>query len=319
MDGGGTVLMATLTVPHGRRCSLADVLGILRRARRRLLYGSARARLLEPQRIEAVDWTLEIAVKRGTDWHPHYHVLFFVKGAMNPESTTAFREALFRRWCKVVAADEEATGNVRARGVHVRVVDDADRAARYLTKMPLGGTRDAADGGFTLLRDFIEHRGEKLCCRSQACVVCRQFAGAWTEYVNATRRLHRFDAPAERAPIARGAADAPHASKTDSTTFWMYEDAWALTVARNAVGQLKEAVLEADVEGARRLVSHLLMQQGHGSRRARLVSRLWVSRRAPRQFTWGLLRQVSRVRKAPIQSAQRPSARPEAVFRPESG
>lgn len=97
---GGRIVMVTFTVRHNRRMSLADVVGGLMAARRRMLQGRA-AQAFDASwaiagRIRAVE------VTHGQNgWHPHLHELWFIGGGV---AVAELVPAIKARWSAMVQA-----------------------------------------------------------------------------------------------------------------------------------------------------------------------------------------------------------------------
>jgi hypothetical protein len=127
VDAGGSVLLATYTVPHDRDESLPVVLARLAGTWRRYAKSALRD-VLGRYYIGAVR---ALEVTHGVSgWHPHYHALVFVSPGL--PYLTPVAVALAERWSQVAGADWRA--DVR------RVAHDGVAAvARYLTMDGVAG------------------------------------------------------------------------------------------------------------------------------------------------------------------------------------
>ena len=138
--GGGAVELVTYTVPHGRSDRLQDLDGGLRRAYRQLTSLRAYKALCEELGVVGSVVSPEVTWGPVTGWHPHLHVLRFRLGepaaahsGPRPASTaggSSSTRRLFELWRDAV--DRTGLGVASAKAFRVQ---DATRAARYLTKM----------------------------------------------------------------------------------------------------------------------------------------------------------------------------------------
>jgi hypothetical protein len=162
---GGQVLLATFTNPHYLGDNLGEVLAGQAKALAYLNSGRAAVQLFSDMGCVGQVRALEVthgrlrAVNNG--WHPHYHVLLFVRSALD---LVAFRERLFARW---VAACIKSGLKAPSLEHGVRL-DDGSKAAAYASKwgleseMTKGHTKKANHGEtpFDLLRAYLE-KGDK--------------------------------------------------------------------------------------------------------------------------------------------------------------
>lgn len=177
--GGGAVLLLTLTVPHTRFDKLSDVLEAQARALKsfwcaRVMTGyQADMGMVGQVRAAEVTHGRKRAVNNG--WHPHYHLLLFVRSGLDLE---AWRERLYLRW----AAACERAGLGRPSFEHGLRLDDGSKAAAYASKwgleseMTKGHIKTAKDGEtpFDLLRAYLANEED-----SQAAALFREFAEAF--------------------------------------------------------------------------------------------------------------------------------------------
>lgn len=133
---GGAVLLVTLTLSHGRADPLADTLGALKAAGRRLTQHRA-FKSLAPAvglvgRIVATEYT-----HGSNGWHPHQHQLWFVRSGLDLASVKGALDPVWQ--ASLVKSGFTASD---AHGVRV---DGGERAAQYVAKMSTGETWGLAD------------------------------------------------------------------------------------------------------------------------------------------------------------------------------
>jgi hypothetical protein len=133
---GGAVLLLTFTLSHGRADPLADTLGALKSAGRRVAQHRA-FKALAPAvglvgRIVATEYT-----HGANGWHPHQHQLWFVRSGLD---LAAVKGALDPVWQASLLKSGFTASD--AHGVRV---DGGERAAQYVAKMSTGDTWGLAD------------------------------------------------------------------------------------------------------------------------------------------------------------------------------
>ncbi len=133
---GGAVLLVTLTLAHGRSDPLADTLGALKDAGKRMAQHRA-FKVLVPSvglvgRIVATEYT-----HGANGWHPHQHQLWFVRSGVD-------RDALKATLDPVWSASLQRSGFTASEAHGVRV-DGGERAAQYVAKMSTGDAWTLAD------------------------------------------------------------------------------------------------------------------------------------------------------------------------------
>jgi hypothetical protein len=134
---GGDVLMVTLTLSHGPAHPLADTLGALKAAGRRLAQHRAfKAATAAAGFIGRVVAT-ELTHGEANGWHPHQHQLWFVRRGVDQ---AALQAVLADAWRASIEA--EGFGASVAHGVKV---NGARRAAGYVAKMAAGDGWGMAD------------------------------------------------------------------------------------------------------------------------------------------------------------------------------
>ena len=182
---GGHVLLATFTTPHYLGDNLSDVLAGQAKALKYINSERASVKVFDDMgcigKIRALEVTHGRLRRSNNGWHPHYHVLLFVRSGLDLE---ACRASLFERW---VSACLKA--GLKAPSIeHGINLDDGTKAAAYASKwgleseMTKGHTKKANDGEtpFDLLRAYLER------CDGHAAILFREFA----ETFKGKRQLH---------------------------------------------------------------------------------------------------------------------------------
>jgi hypothetical protein len=127
VDGGGSALLATYTVPHMRDESLPVVLARLSDTWRRY----ARNAWHDVLGDHYVGNVRALEVVHGVNgWHPHYHALIYVSAGL--PYLTPVAVALSERWSRVAGAEWRADVRQVAR-------DGVASVARYLTTDGVAG------------------------------------------------------------------------------------------------------------------------------------------------------------------------------------
>lgn len=182
---GGQVWLLTLTTPHGRSDKLSVVLE--RQAKALSYFNGDRAGRAAFSGMGCVGQVRALEVTHGrkrqvnNGWHPHYHVLLFVAGAVD---RSAFVARLFDLWKSACLR-----AGLKAPSVEHGVrLDDGSKAAAYASKwgldseMTKGHIKKALDGEtpFDFLRAYLEE-GDK-----QAAALFAEFAATF----KGKRQLH---------------------------------------------------------------------------------------------------------------------------------
>ena len=182
---GGQVLLATFTNPHYLGDNLAEVLAGQAKALAYLNSGRAAVQLFSDMGCVGQVRALEVTHGRlrvlNNGWHPHYHVLLFVRSGLD---LVAFRARLFVRWAAACIKSGLKAPSLE----HGVRLDDGSKAAAYASKwgleseMTKGHTKKANHGEtpFDLLRAYLEN-GDK-----HASALFREFA----ETFKGKRQLH---------------------------------------------------------------------------------------------------------------------------------
>lgn len=133
-EQGGALLFVTLTLRHHKGQALADTLDAVLTCWQKMLRGKAWGTTKDRYGIEGYIRSIEVTVGEN-GWHPHAHVIFFLRDAISEGTAQALGDELHGRWARYVTA---ATGKTPTRrsGVDVqRVTGDGKVVAQYLAKM----------------------------------------------------------------------------------------------------------------------------------------------------------------------------------------
>ncbi len=182
---GGDVLLATYTNPHYLGDHVSQVLKGQAKALDYLNTDRASRRLFDEMgcigQVRAMEVTHGRLRRVNNGWHPHYHVLLFVRSGLD---LVCLADRLFDRWhLACVKAGLKAPS--RAHGVRL---DDGSKAASYASKwgleseMTKGHTKKSTDGEtpFDLLRSYLAN------CDKHAGALFHEFALAF----KGKRQLH---------------------------------------------------------------------------------------------------------------------------------
>lgn len=183
--GGGSVLLMTLTNSHNCGDQLADLLSGQAKALNYLNTDRASRKIFASMgcigQVKATEVTHGRLRQVNNGWHPHYHVLLFVRCGLDLE---ALQLSLSERWIKACGKAGLKLPSLE----HGLRIDPGELAADYAAKwgldheMTKGHTKKSWDGEtpFDLLRAYLAD-GEK-----QAGALFRQFA----ECFKGKRQLH---------------------------------------------------------------------------------------------------------------------------------
>ncbi len=126
-EGGGVVLVAALTFSHGPRDALEPMLERFLGAYRRMWQNKAGRTLRERFGVEHSVRALEVTHGDTNGWHPHAHLLLFLRGAVD---VGALEDALYHAWEQ--AARASGLSMTRERGLDLQPATDG--AALYVAK-----------------------------------------------------------------------------------------------------------------------------------------------------------------------------------------
>jgi len=126
-EGGGVVLVAALTFSHRPNEALAPMLERFLGAYRRMWGNKAGKTIRERFGVEHSVRALEVTHGDANGWHPHVHVLLFLRGEVDVK---ALEDALYAAWEQ--AARASGLSMTRERGVVLQPATDG--AALYIAK-----------------------------------------------------------------------------------------------------------------------------------------------------------------------------------------
>lgn len=137
-DRGLQVAMLTLTAPHDRHDDLRELLGGFTGALGALTRGRAWTKELRPAYgIAGYVRALEVTWGEASGWHPHAHVLLFLRRGARLEELA---NALFPSW--ETAVKNRGLGQVNRAAFSLQ---DASHASRYVAKLGSGLEWGAAE------------------------------------------------------------------------------------------------------------------------------------------------------------------------------
>ena len=156
---GGSVLFLTLTNSHDRKDRLADLLEGQRKALKRFWNDRASRQLWEGLGVAGSIKATEVT-HGASGWHPHYHVLLFVRQNLDAVQASKWQLDLAQRWLDCCRAAGLPLPDLS----HGCTLQDGSKAARYASKwgipeeMTRGHTKKARKGHspFDLLRWALE-------------------------------------------------------------------------------------------------------------------------------------------------------------------
>ena len=158
---GGEVLLLTLTNRHDRRDDLGELINGQAEALRRFMRGTKAAKGWFDE-LESIGTIRAMEVTHGdaNGWHPHYHILVFVKKQADLTYMARTGAAIWANCCRLAGLKEPSI----ERGL---TLQGGDYAARYVGKwgleqeMTKGHQKKARPGGatpFDLLRRLLVNK-----------------------------------------------------------------------------------------------------------------------------------------------------------------
>lgn len=126
---GGAVLHLALTVRHGRRDDLQQLLDCFTRAYRSLTSHRAYKALRGRYQLFGSVRALEVTHGEENGWHPHYHVLLFLSRPLTDQQIAELSAELLSLWRRCAASEGL---DMTARGVELRSTGGA--VADYVSK-----------------------------------------------------------------------------------------------------------------------------------------------------------------------------------------
>lgn len=184
---GNSVAMASFTMRHKRSDALRDTLGQLMAAYRRMVQQRAFRALKE--RLGVAGWIRAVEVTvTWNGWHPHVHVLWFLKGQLDADTAPDLERSLFELWSSALLR-EGARSISRKHGVMV-TYGHAAALTGYLAKVQDGHEGD----GWTIGREMTRHDVKASRAGARGRVPFElldsgdaESRGLWLEYVDATK------------------------------------------------------------------------------------------------------------------------------------
>lgn len=130
---GHTCVLVTFTMPHKAGEALADTLGLIGDAWRRMWSGRWAQHFKADNQVVGSVRSLEVTWSEANGWHPHWHAVLFLEADERSvdECLVELWIALHRRWCDSV----EAVGARRPsakNGTDVELVRDAEQVGDYV-------------------------------------------------------------------------------------------------------------------------------------------------------------------------------------------
>ncbi|MEI2802149.1 MAG: protein rep [Trichococcus flocculiformis] len=150
-ERGGGVVLLTLTHPHTKTDRLADLLVAEQKAMTRFFGSRAGVGLMASMgRVGHVrGWEVTHGRKRGpgrdNGWHPHFHILLFLKQPLGVDERLVFENSAYELWLRVC---QKAGLGLPSRRYGVRL-DDGSKAAEYAAKFGLEEPRWGLDAEMT--------------------------------------------------------------------------------------------------------------------------------------------------------------------------
>lgn len=192
-NGVGTVLLLTLTMPHGYGERLADLLRTIRASFGALVSGRAWQTLKLAyglsHYIVSHDTTVGV-----NGWHPHLHILVFALAELDDDQITALGDAMHTRWkAAIVKRGHDAPS--REHGIKLERARSRQDVTRYVSQVSKVVAGDALDDSkavpvaLEIARGDLKtsrHAGQRTHWQVLADIVARR-AGAdeWTTALDA--------------------------------------------------------------------------------------------------------------------------------------
>lgn len=207
---GGEVLLLTLTNRHDRRDDLAELIKRQAAALQRFMNGSkaAKAWFASMGSVGSIR-AMEVTHGDANGWHPHYHMLVFVKSGVQLLETQTAGAKLWANCCRLAGLKAPSI----ERGL---TLQGGEYAARYVGKwgleqeMTKGHTKKAKAGGaspFDLLRRVLHDSND-----SRSAALFREFATVfkgrrqlvWSKDLKARFGIEQLDDEGLAAEVAEG-------------------------------------------------------------------------------------------------------------------
>lgn len=138
---GGSVRMATFTVPHSRLQTARELRQLVSKTYTKIFTGAPWKR--NKARVDLAGMVRSLEVTHGSNgWHPHIHALFFIPAGVAESAVEAFGDFLFDRWSRNV---EKAGYGLCNRSVwRFEQTQETEKAGDYLVKW--GADRELTQG-----------------------------------------------------------------------------------------------------------------------------------------------------------------------------
>lgn len=169
---GWTVALLTYTLQHDRDDKLDSLLADLLESIRRVQMGAGWQGIRQQYGIVGSISALEITWGRAAGWHPHKHVLLFLKGDQDLETLRTVISARYRaildragRWASAeigvdLRAGDEAVGDYLSKwGVAAELAKSPVKKGKAGGLSPFQLLAMAADGDKSAGRRFVEYAG----------------------------------------------------------------------------------------------------------------------------------------------------------------
>lgn len=144
---GGSVHMATFTVPHHRFQTARELRNLVTGTFSKIFAGAPWKR--NKRRVDLVGFVRSLEVTHGANgWHPHIHALFFISAGVPESAIEAFGDFLFDRWSRFIEKDGYGVCN-RAVWRFERTAE-TEKAGDYLVKW--GADREITQGHLKLAK-----------------------------------------------------------------------------------------------------------------------------------------------------------------------
>lgn len=251
---GGQVVMATLTVPHYYNDNLQDLLDNTSLAFRRLTNNRAWKEAMKQAGIVYRIRCLEVT-HGGNGWHPHFHVLLFVKGQLEDVDLAYLQFDLLATWQNSCVSVGLPMPNQ-----HGLQISSPDAAAEYVSKwgmeeeMTKGhlkqGKKEGQFAPFALLDEYAkgdEKAGELFRDYAKAFKGKRQLV--WDRKLRDAVGLGQEKSDAEL-------AEEEETEKKESVLVAIIPcDAWSVIIKNHLREDLLEALRDGGASAGRALLS----------------------------------------------------------------
>ena len=122
---GLDMFMFTLTISHGKKDKLADLMALLSEAKSKLF----KHKCVVEHQVSWSHFSLEVNYSYRNGWHPHYHCLVSVKkDSLNQDGIDEIK----KQWSKICS--KLGVKSSLTNGLDIKVVDDVEKASKYAVK-----------------------------------------------------------------------------------------------------------------------------------------------------------------------------------------